>query len=216
VPPVTADVAPDGQARAGLAWIEALGGASNLESVDACTTRLRLRIVSQSAVDGPALQALGARGVVRPGPAALQVVVGTVADQLASEIRAALEADRRRPVAGPGPAPPAPPAVPAGPPAACPPRWEGNPRALLAALGGRTNVRTVELAGSRLRIEVAETALVDRGRLKAAGARAVAVPLTGVAHVIFGPSAAAVAAVLQPLVGEPDGVNVQATPQAQR
>ncbi|MBV8909318.1 MAG: PTS transporter subunit EIIC, partial [Gammaproteobacteria bacterium] len=144
-PPVTANVGPAPRAEAGPAWIASLGGASNLESVDACTTRLRLRIVSQSAVDAEALKSLGARGLVRPGPTALQVVVGTVADQLASEIRAALEAARQ---SFPG--------------------ASGNTQALLAALGGRANVRTVELAGSRLRIEVVDTALVDRRRLIAA------------------------------------------------
>jgi PTS system N-acetylglucosamine-specific IIC component len=58
--------------------------------VDACTTRLRLLVVSQSAVDTDALRRLGARGLVRPSAEALQVVVGTTADQLAGEMRAAL------------------------------------------------------------------------------------------------------------------------------
>src|SRR5215469_2613332 len=72
------------------AWIAALGGSANLKSVDACTTRLRLIVASQSAVDTEALQRLGARGLVRPSAEALQVVVGTTADQLAGEMRAAL------------------------------------------------------------------------------------------------------------------------------
>ena len=209
-PPVSERVAPEGRTHAGQAWIAALGGASNLESVDACTTRLRLRIVRQSAVDAEALKALGARGLVRPGAAALQVVVGTVADQLAGEIRAALEADGQPSVTLPGRPPPA---VPSSAPLT---RWEGDPGAFLAALGGRTNVHTVQLAGSRLRIGVADTALVDRGRLSAAGVRAVAVPVAGMVHVILGPPAGAVAAALRPLVVETDGGNVQATPQAQR
>jgi N-acetylglucosamine PTS system EIICBA or EIICB component len=210
-PLVSERVAPEGRTHAGQAWIAALGGASNLESVDACTTRLRLRIVRQSAVDAEALKALGARGLVRPGAAALQVVVGTVADQLAGEIRAALEADGQPSVTRPGRLPP--PAVPSSAPLT---RWEGDPGAFLAALGGRTNVHTVQLAGSRLRIGVTDTALVDRGRLSAAGVRAVAVPVAGMVHVILGPPAGAVAAALRPLVVEPDGGNVQATPQAQR
>jgi phosphotransferase system IIB component len=58
-------------------------------SVDACTTRLRLIVVDQSAVSEPALKALGARGVVKPSDKALQVVLGPIADGVAGEIRAA-------------------------------------------------------------------------------------------------------------------------------
>src|SRR5205814_9333569 len=44
------------------AWIAALGGAAHLVSVDACTTRLRLVIADQSAVDAAALTRLRAPG----------------------------------------------------------------------------------------------------------------------------------------------------------
>ena len=47
------------------AWIAALRG-SDSRSVDACTTRLRLLVASQSAVNADALRRLGARGLVRP------------------------------------------------------------------------------------------------------------------------------------------------------
>jgi PTS system N-acetylglucosamine-specific IIC component len=77
-------------ASAATVWISALGGPANLRSVDACTTRLRLTVANQAAVDAEALRQLGARGLVRPSSEALQIVVGTVADQLAGEIRAAL------------------------------------------------------------------------------------------------------------------------------
>lgn len=63
------------------AWIAALGGAANHLAVDACTTRLRLKVANQAAMDEPALRQLGAAGLVRPSPQALQVVIGTVADR---------------------------------------------------------------------------------------------------------------------------------------
>ena len=81
--------APADRARG---YIEALGGAGNLTHVGACTTRLRLVVVDQGAVDEAALKALGARGVIRPSERDLQVVVGAVADQVAREINEALEA----------------------------------------------------------------------------------------------------------------------------
>jgi N-acetylglucosamine PTS system EIICBA or EIICB component len=202
------------------AWIAALGGPDNLRSVDACTTRLRLAVVSQSAVSVDALKQLGARGLVRPTSEALQVVVGTMADQLAGEIRSALQSAPRLPATTPAAAQAqslahgiaaraasvtAPTGVPAAIPAASaasaatapPPLWEGDAERLLLALGGRDNVRSVETAASRLRVSVADEALLDRSTLTALGLRGVAVPRSGCVHLIVGPAAGAAGAALQ-------------------
>jgi PTS system N-acetylglucosamine-specific IIC component len=79
----------------GAQFVAALGGKANLLSVDACMTRLRLTLADTTTIDEAALKALGARGIVRPGGNALQVVVGPIADQLAQEVRSAddLETD---------------------------------------------------------------------------------------------------------------------------
>jgi PTS system N-acetylglucosamine-specific IIC component len=71
-------------------FVLALGGAKNLATVDACMTRLRLTVNDPGAVDEIQLRALGAKGIVRPGGKALQVVLGPIADQVAGEIRASL------------------------------------------------------------------------------------------------------------------------------
>jgi PTS system N-acetylglucosamine-specific IIC component len=76
----------------GAQFVAALGGRANLQSVDACMTRLRLTLADTTAVDEAALKSLGARGIVRPGGNALQVVVGPIADQLAQEVRSAGDA----------------------------------------------------------------------------------------------------------------------------
>jgi N-acetylglucosamine PTS system EIICBA or EIICB component len=73
----------------GEQFVAALGGAANLKSIDACTTRLRLNLADPGVVDEPALKSLGARGIVRPGGGALQVVLGPIADQVAEELRSA-------------------------------------------------------------------------------------------------------------------------------
>jgi N-acetylglucosamine PTS system EIICBA or EIICB component len=201
--------APAERARA---WIAALGGAANLSSVDACTTRLRLTVADQSAIDTDALSRLGARGVVRPAAGVLQVVVGTIADQVAGEIRAALQSTPP-PAAPPLPTPPSrvPPPATALPPGAGA-AWPGDASGLLAALGGRANVRTVEVAASRLRIGVADAALIERAALRRLGVRAVAVPVAGCVHVIVGPAADAVGAALRLVLCDADGGNIQATP----
>jgi PTS system N-acetylglucosamine-specific IIC component len=61
---IAAETVATGGGR-GADFVAALGGAANLTSVDACTTRLRLIVVDQGVVNEPALKALGARGVVR-------------------------------------------------------------------------------------------------------------------------------------------------------
>src|SRR5205085_6359190 len=86
--PVGEEVA-DASTDRGEAFVAALGGAANLRSIDACTTRLRLVVDDQARVDERRLRALGAVGFVRPSPQGLQVVVGPIADAVAMEMRAA-------------------------------------------------------------------------------------------------------------------------------
>jgi PTS system N-acetylglucosamine-specific IIC component len=82
-----APATPDARARA---FVTALGGAQNLTEVDACTTRLRLVLADNKAIDEATLKRLGARGILRSSAQGLQVVLGPIADQVAGEIRAAL------------------------------------------------------------------------------------------------------------------------------
>jgi PTS system N-acetylglucosamine-specific IIC component len=148
-------------------WVRALGGARNLVSVDACTTRLRLVVANQASVDEGVLKKLGARGVVRPSAESLQVVVGPIADQLASDIRSELKT----------PTGDATPAVSAG--------------TLLEALGGRANIRDVKLAASRLCIAVNDADAVVDSRIAALSVRGVARPARNSLHFVLGPSAGA-------------------------
>jgi PTS system N-acetylglucosamine-specific IIC component len=191
--------APAERARA---WIGALGGAANLLAVDACTTRLRLKVADQAAVDEPGLRQLGARGMVRPAPQALQVVIGTVADQLAGEIRAALHSTPSSGAAVVHAEVPARTVPAAAAPAVMgeSPPWNARAAALLSALGGRANVRTVDIAASRLRVSVAEVARVDRQAFRELGLRGVAIPAAGSVHLIVGPEAAEAAAALRQLL----------------
>ena len=68
-------------------YIAALGGASNLSVVDACTTRLRLSVVDSSKVSESELKTIGARGVLKRGSTNVQVIIGPEADIIADEIR---------------------------------------------------------------------------------------------------------------------------------
>jgi PTS system N-acetylglucosamine-specific IIC component len=180
-------------------YLAALGGAANIVALDACATRLRLRVADQAAVDAAALKRLGVVGLVRPGPDALQVVVGPTADQLAGEMRAVLRATR---VAGATAATGGSPGVsaPATAPAATGSGGEVDAARLLAALGGRANVRSVQALAGRLRVSVGDTARIDARAIRELGLRGLALPAPGVAHVLTGPGAPAAAAAIEHLL----------------
>lgn len=65
--------------------VAGLGGIDNIEEVKGCITRLRTEVVNPKLVDETALKAAGAHGVVQLGTA-IQVVTGTDADPIASDI----------------------------------------------------------------------------------------------------------------------------------
>ena len=191
-----------------VAYIAALGGAGNIVSVDACITRLRLMVASQEPVDTNAMKTLGARGFVRPSPTALQVVIGANAEQIAGEIREALNAGVTGAEAGglsvlPNNSSTANAAVVAANPVAT--SNTAAPDAatierLLAALGGRTNVRTVEAASSRLRISVVKSSVIDATAIRSLGLRGVTVPSSDCVHVIVGPAASVTSESLSRLI----------------
>jgi PTS system N-acetylglucosamine-specific IIC component len=149
-----------------VAFIEALGGAKNLREVEACTTRLRLSVADNAAVDEAALKRLGARGFVRPSPGSLQVVLGPMADQVAGDIRDALRSQpsATAPVAARA-------AAPASPSASAKSFDVG---ALLKGLGGRENVLDLAAVPGRLLLKLARTDNVDDSALEALGVRGVA------------------------------------------
>lgn len=74
------------------AYLRALGGEANLLEVEACITRLRLKVNDAQALDDDQLKSLGVLGVVRVNRQTVQVVVGTQAEQLSLAIKQLLRA----------------------------------------------------------------------------------------------------------------------------
>lgn len=79
----------DVEALAGQ-YLAALGGGSNLESIDACITRLRLVVKDMGEVDDSALKSLGASGVVKLNATNVQVVLGPQAEIVAGAMKTVL------------------------------------------------------------------------------------------------------------------------------
>ncbi|WP_269769204.1 PTS glucose/sucrose transporter subunit IIB [Nocardiopsis gilva] len=67
------------------AIVAGLGGADNIEDIEACITRLRTEVGDPAKVDEAALKAAGAHGVLVSGNV-VQVVVGPEADALNDDI----------------------------------------------------------------------------------------------------------------------------------
>jgi N-acetylglucosamine PTS system EIICBA or EIICB component len=144
------EAAVEGPAAAGSrgpAFVAALGGAANLRSVAACTTRLRLGVASRDRVDEAALKRLGARGLISPTPETLQVVLGPAADAVADEIRAALKSPT------------------AVAPEAAPVERLAIDAALLAAVGGRGNLAAAARRAGRLCLTLLRPEQIDEAAL---------------------------------------------------
>jgi PTS system N-acetylglucosamine-specific IIC component len=150
----------------GARFAAALGGPANLKSVDACTTRLRLRLVEPDRIDEPSLRALGAKGVVRPGGDSVQIVLGPIADQVAGEIRAA--------------------SFSAG---------TSEPAAAIAALLQPAGIRGVEVRGSRLLVDLEDSSRLSASDLDQLGTRGWVIVSGGI-QLIIGPEAEAAAEAL--------------------
>ena len=175
------------------AYIKALGGAENLVTVGACTTRLRLEMVDRNKASDADLKALGAMAVVRPGKGgSLQVVVGPMADSIADEIRLAMPALGRAAATAPvAVVETSEPVAIAAPQAQ---QW-------LSALGGSDNVLQLDcIAMSRIRLQLADGKALSESRLKELGCLGVSALEDGVWHLLVGERAQSLSAALEGLV----------------
>jgi PTS system arbutin-like IIC component len=74
--PIPATSAKEAQRGQAAGFLEALGGASNIRSINNCATRLRITLVDMAQTQSDDIfKALGAHGVVRRGDG-IQVIVG--------------------------------------------------------------------------------------------------------------------------------------------
>jgi PTS system glucose-specific IIC component len=156
-----------------LQLVRAFGGRSNIASLDACITRLRVKLNDVTKANPEKLKALGAAGVVMLGDG-VQAIFGTNSGNLKTDMEEYLktagpEADQ---VEEPSPvkAP-----VPAGiQPTLRDPDAARKANAYIAAVGGKGNVVRVDAcAETRLRVVVRDGTRIDEVPLKAAGIAAV-------------------------------------------
>ncbi|GGG09451.1 glucose PTS transporter subunit IIA [Paenibacillus abyssi] len=73
--------------------LQAIGGKQNIVQMEACITRLRLKLSNDKLLDINALRNLGAAGVIRLGGGNVQVVFGTFSELIREEIMKSLKRD---------------------------------------------------------------------------------------------------------------------------
>lgn len=157
----------------------AFGGRANIKNLDACITRLRVELHDIAKASPEQLKSLGAAGVVIVG-SGIQAIFGTRSENLKTDMEMYLQSSSSD-------------AAPSA-------RKKGglDTQALLAALGGKSNVRTLETcAVTRIQVDVAEALRVNETALLGAGATGLMKLSEGRFHVILGPSAAAEAEALK-------------------
>ncbi|HEY5707182.1 MAG TPA: PTS glucose transporter subunit IIBC [Terrimicrobiaceae bacterium] len=168
-----------------LQIVRALGGRSNIVNLDACITRLRVKLKDPGKANADRLKALGAAGVVMVGDG-VQAIFGTRSDVLKTEIgdylkTAGPEADEVE-----APSPVKAPAQAGIQPKLRDPMAAEKARALIAALGGKANVQRVDAcAETRLRVVTTNGAL-NEAALKAAGVEAIVKLPDRVLHLLTG------------------------------
>jgi PTS system glucose-specific IIC component len=174
--------------------VAAFGGATNIRSLDACITRLRVDLEDVTRANPDALKTLGASGVMKVGNG-MQAIFGTRSENLKTDMEEYMRT--AGPVVAPRPvaAPPTQAAVSRA--ITVTPEHRARASVIASALGGTGNIEAVEaVAITRLRVALRDEGRVDAGALERAGARGVMRVADGVIHVIVGEDAEGYAAAL--------------------
>ena len=167
--------------------MRAFGGRSNIVNLDACITRLRVKLADVTKASVDKLKALGATGVVMLGDG-MQAIFGTRSENLKTEMQdylktAGPEADEIEPES---------PVKAPAPPLGLEPRLRDpdaarKAAAYVAALGGKGNIMRVDAcAETRLRIVLRDEKKISDTALKTEGVAAVVKLPNNVCHLLAG------------------------------
>jgi len=177
---------PDAIAAAGVTsdfsrdLVVAFGGPSNIKTLDACITRLRVEVIEVSKINERQLKDLGAAGVVVVGHG-VQAIFGTSSENIKTDLEQYL---RQSPGAGSMPAGSSETKCSSG-------QWMeyGDLKSRLEgwkdALGGEENISEVtSCAKTRIRLVLRDVQLANMAQLRKMGLKAVVNLPGGVIHLI--------------------------------
>ncbi|XUW91266.1 PTS glucose transporter subunit IIBC [Burkholderia sp. M6-3] len=190
----TAKVSTAGVGGRSRELVLAFGGRSNIASLDACITRLRISVKDPALVNEAKLKALGAAGVVRVGNG-VQAIFGPLSENMKTDMQeylktAGSEADL---AAADGTAvteataPTASAIGSAQASAHSTTQQAARVEKIRAALGGVANIQKLDaLAATRLRVGLRDASQLDTAALKAAGVPATQTLINGEFDLIVG------------------------------
>ena len=172
--------------------VMAFGGPENIRTLDACITRLRVELRDVARASPEALKALGASGVMQVG-GGMQAIFGTRSENLKTDMEEYMRSAPARNVTAPV-APPPTPVVGAAGGRTATGEERARVTAIVAALGGPPNVRSLEVVAlTRLRVELGDPHLIDEHALELTGVGGVQRLAGNIIHLIVGEAAAALA-----------------------
>jgi len=189
----TAKVSTAGVGGRSRELVLAFGGRSNIDSLDACITRLRISVKNPALVNEGKLKALGAAGVVRVGNG-VQAIFGPLSENMKTDMHEYLKtAGSEADLAADGTA-----VVEAAAPTATAigsaqasahstTQQAARVEKIRAALGGVANIQKLDaLAATRLRVGLRDASQLDTAALKAAGVPATQTLTNGEFDLIVG------------------------------
>ncbi|MBP6168193.1 MAG: glucose PTS transporter subunit EIIB [Leptotrichiaceae bacterium] len=152
--------------------MNALGGRGNIDEIDSCVTRLRLKVESNEAVDDGELEKLGALGVIKPSEGIVQVVMGDKSASVANSLKELVEKQPLEEAAN-----------------------------FVIALGGSENIEEIDSCTTRLRLKVINNDVVNDQELERLGALSVIKPSEGLVQVVLGDKSTEIAEEMKKILG---------------
>ena len=165
----------------------AFGGRSNIDSLDACITRLRIGVKDMGKVNIARLKALGASGVLQVGNNA-QAIFGPRSENLKTDMEEYLKTAGPEADAVVAPTPEQSMTVAATQPQiAADPAAAEKARNMVAGMGGAANICSVNaVAMTRLRVELADSKVLQEQALQQSGIQGLMRVEDRVLHLVVG------------------------------
>lgn len=175
----------------------AFGGKSNINSLDACITRLRISVNNMAQVNQARLKALGATAVITVGNNA-QAIFGPSSENLKTDMEIYLASAGDDAELSGNHQPVGTPTINIQPKIVIDDTTRKNAQALVDALGGKGNIEQLDaFAKTRLRVELKDGKKIDHAALTAAGVNAVMELAGNTWHLIIGNNAEAFGKVIK-------------------
>ncbi|MBE9144386.1 glucose-specific PTS transporter subunit IIBC [Planktothrix mougeotii] len=192
---IVENIAPGtGVGSLAMELVRAFGGRSNIATLDACITRLRITVKDMKKVNKDRLKALGASGVLEVGNNA-QAIFGPRSENLKTDMieylkTAGPEADMVESLPSETASVDSMPNEEISPTITLDAEAKNRIQNIIIALGGKQNIQTVDaVALTRLRVQVIDNTLIDEAALTAAGVEGILRLPDGILHLLVGLSA---------------------------